>query len=88
MGFVPFRPLLRSPRYTGAAVREHDGDTSVTVAPGSCLWSIAADHLGPAATDWEIAHEWPRWHQANRRILGAEPADLRPGTVLRPPPPD
>lgn len=85
MGFIPFRPALTSLRHIGAAVRDQRDDASVTAAPGSCLWRIAAEHLGPAATDWEIAHEWPRWYRANRRTIGDDPADLRAGTVLRPP---
>lgn len=86
MRFLPSRPLFFPRRHTGAAVRDQVNDTSVTAGPGSCLWSIAAEHLGPAATDWEIAHEWPRWHRANRSAVGAEPESLRPGTILRPPP--
>lgn len=86
MGFVPFRPRLRSPRLTGAEVRAGEEEVCVTVTAGSSLWSIAAEHLGAAATDWEIAHEWPRWHRANYELIGEDPARLRPGTVLRPPP--
>lgn len=86
MGFIPFRPRLASPRHTGAEVRSGAVDASVTVTAGACLWSIAAEHLGAAATDWEIAREWPRWHQENQLLIGEDPAQLRAGTVLRPPP--
>lgn len=86
MGFVPFRPRLGSPRHTGAEVRTGEADVCVTVTAGTSLWSIAAEHLGAAATDWEIAREWPRWHLANYELIGEDPAQLRPGTVLRPPP--
>lgn len=86
MGFIPFRPRLASARHTGAPVRHQEVDTAVTVASGSTLWSITAAHLGPAATDWEVACEWPRWHQENYVLIGEDPARLRPGTVLRAPP--
>ena len=85
MTFVPFRPKLSSPRHLGAAVRDQVADDAVTVAPGDCLWSVAAEHLGPDATDWEIAHQWPLWHQANRSVIGDDPAQLPAGTVLMPP---
>lgn len=86
MGFIPSRPRLASSRHTGAPVRHQNVDTSVTVSPGTALWSIAAEHLGSAATDWEIAREWRRWHQENRLLIGPDPTQLRPGTVLRSPP--
>lgn len=88
MAFVPRRPRLASPRHTGADVRSRRTDTSVTVTPGTSLWEVAADHLGPAATDWEVAREWPRWHRENSLLIGEDPAGLRAGTVLRPPPPE
>lgn len=82
MGFTPKRPWMVSPRHLGASVRDQGPEHSVTVAPGDCLWTIAADHLGPDATDWEIAHHWPRWHQANLSVIGDDPAALAAGTVL------
>lgn len=82
--FVPHRPSMTSPRHMGAPTRA-DRDT-VTAGPGETLWNIAAAHLGSAATDWEIAREWPRWHQHNLSRIGPEPGQLRPGTVLRIPP--
>lgn len=85
MSFVPFRPRWAAPRHLGAEVRASAYAKSVTVTPGACLWSIAQDHLGTAATDWEIAHEWPRWHRANWQIIGEDPANLPAGTVLAPP---
>ncbi|WP_188503491.1 hypothetical protein [Nesterenkonia alkaliphila] len=60
---------------------------TVTAGPGETLWHLVAAHLGSAATDWEIAREWPRWHQHNLSRIGAEPGQLRPGTVLHIPPP-
>lgn len=55
------------------------------MAPGDSLWSIAAAHLRTDATDWEIAQEWPRWHQANRDRIGDDPHTLPAGTLLTPP---
>jgi hypothetical protein len=58
---------------------------AVIVAPGDCLWTIAARAIGPSATDAEIAATWPRWYARNRGVVGADPDLLIPGTVLRPP---
>jgi nucleoid-associated protein YgaU len=60
-------------------------ETAMTVRPGDTLWDIAARHLGPAATDQEIAHTWPRWFAANRAVIGPDPDRLRPGQRLTPP---
>ncbi|WP_166356216.1 LysM peptidoglycan-binding domain-containing protein [Phytoactinopolyspora limicola] len=59
----------------------------VTVEPGGSLWSIAAEHLGPDASDAEIAVEWPRWFAANTTTIGPDPDLIHPGQLLRPPPP-
>ncbi|MFC8734560.1 LysM peptidoglycan-binding domain-containing protein [Luteimicrobium sp. NPDC057192] len=61
--------------------------TEVTVRHGDTLWDIAAAHLGPHATDAEIARAWPRWYDANRDAVGADPDLLLPGTVLVAPEP-
>jgi len=66
---------------------EHPAKSSVVVKQGDTLWSIAADNLGPFATDVDIALHWPSWYSANRRIIGNDPATLRPGQVLQPPTP-
>jgi nucleoid-associated protein YgaU len=90
-GYVPTAPppvhdtdrprlLAPAPRPTSAA---HD---LLPVRRGDSLWSIAARHLGPAATDAEIAWEWPRWYAANRAVVGDDPDRLTPGQLLRPPP--
>ncbi|GAB3246448.1 LysM peptidoglycan-binding domain-containing protein [Kineosporia babensis] len=57
----------------------------VVVRQGDTLWSIASRHLGPGATDSEIAHEWPRWYRVNRHLIGADPHRLLPGERLRSP---
>ncbi len=58
------------------------GRETVTVRSGDTLWALAAQSLGSAATDAQIAHEWPRWHDANRDLLGDDPHLIRPGEVL------
>ena len=87
IAFIPSRPALPSPRHMGAPIRS-DPPHTVTVRPGDTLWTLAGAQLGSAATDWEIAREWPRWHAHNLRHIGPEPGNLRPGTVLRVPPPE
>lgn len=62
-------------------------EAAVTVRRGDTLWHIAARHLGPGATEAEIAREWPRWHEANRDVIGADADLLLPGQQLRPPAP-
>jgi nucleoid-associated protein YgaU len=56
------------------------------VAPGDCLWLIAARRLGPHPTDAEITAQWPRWYAANRSVIGADPNLITPGEVLHAPP--
>lgn len=89
-GYVPTAPpavhdadrsrlLAPTPRAMTAA------DDLVPVRRGDSLWSIAARHLGPTATDAEVAWEWPRWYAANRDVVGEDPDLLTPGQLLRPP---
>ena len=54
---------------------------------GDTLWSIAAAELGPDATPQDIASRWPAWYAANRQLIGPDPDLIRPGQVLRIPPP-
>lgn len=58
---------------------------TVVVRAGDTLWDLAARHLGPEADAAAIAAAWPRWHEANREAIGADPHLLLPGTVLVPP---
>lgn len=58
---------------------------TLTVRRGDTLWSIAAAHLGPGATDAEVAAEWPRWYEANRAVIGDDPDEIVPGQQLRAP---
>ncbi len=72
---------VRSARQQPATEGRH-----VTVRAGESLWSIAARELGgTAASDVDVALEWPRWYQANRAVIGDNPDLLLPGQVLRPP---
>jgi len=57
----------------------------IVVRRGDTLWSIAARHLGPAATTPEISAAWHRWFAANRQVIGDDPNAISPGQVLRPP---
>ena len=59
-------------------------DEGVVVRRGDSLWSITGRYLGPSATADEIAREWPRWHEANRDVIGDDPDLIRPGQVLPP----
>lgn len=84
--FIPTKPTTLSPRHMGAPTRQSRPDC-LTVGPGQTLWDLVAEELGTAATDWEIAREWPRWHAHNLSRIGEDPSTLRAGTVLRLPPP-
>lgn len=95
-GWTPTRPAKRpqAPTELVSAGRRPAGSVSpaasagaaeVVVVRGDSLWAIAARHLGPGATDAEVAREWPRWYVANRDTIGADPDLLLPGQVLRVP---
>ena len=68
----------------GAQPRSGD---RVTVRPGDSLWSLAAQRLGARPSAARIQAEWPRWYAANRRVIGADPNLLQPGTSLLAPTP-
>lgn len=59
---------------------------NVVVRSGDTLWGIARRALGDAATPAAVAASWPRWHTANRHVIGPDPDLLRPGQRLAPPP--
>jgi nucleoid-associated protein YgaU len=88
--WVPGPPVVRpQPDVTqvSAASRRpgFGSEHEVVVRRGDSLWAIAARHLGPRATDGEVAAEWPRWYAANRDVVGPDPDLLLPGQVLRSP---
>ena len=70
---------------TGPARAERRVADEVVVRRGDSLWDIAARHLGPDASAADVAVEWPRWHHANRDVIGADPDLLIPGQRLVPP---
>lgn len=86
-------PSTRRPAPTlgpswGSSARARPGAyplDDVVVRRGDTLWDIAARHLGPSATDAEIAHAWPHWFTANRAVIGPDPDRLVPGQLLHPP---
>ena len=67
---------------TARATADTDDPVQVVVHRGDSLWTITASHLGPFATDDQIAREWPRWYAANQRTIGEDPDLLLPGQVL------
>ncbi|SDP25347.1 hypothetical protein SAMN04489867_1867 [Pedococcus dokdonensis] len=87
-GWTPSRPTHQAPDATrlvaGAGARPAG---EVVVHRGDSLWSIVRRTLGPGASDAEVAAVWPRWHAANRDVVGPDPDRLLPGQVLRPPEP-
>lgn len=73
----------------GAAARvptapaETSGTTTYTVAPGDCLWDIAAFHLGPdRQADTEVDAAWRVIYTENRTLVGEDPDLIHPGMVL------
>jgi hypothetical protein len=89
-GWTPDPPAVRpQPDVAAVAATSRRGaggsPVEVVVHRGDSLWSVAARHLGPAATDREVAAEWPRWYAANRAVIGPDPDLVLPGQVLRAP---
>ncbi|WP_457962924.1 hypothetical protein M1E17_15730 [Arthrobacter sp. D1-29] len=72
-------PPVRAVQVAAGAANE------VAVLSGDTLWDIAARELGPAATDVEVALQWPRWYLANRAVIGENPDVLLPGQILKSP---
>lgn len=67
-----------------ASGRRH-GRSTVVVARGDCLWSLAAATLPGTATNSSVARHTERWYRANADVIGADPNLLLPGTRLRAP---
>lgn len=59
-----------------------DASGRAVVRSGDSLWSLAAEQLGPLATDAEIAAHWPRWYERNRDVIGADPDLILPGQIF------
>ncbi|MGE9808842.1 MULTISPECIES: LysM peptidoglycan-binding domain-containing protein [unclassified Janibacter] len=82
----PTRPRVRPmPAPELVVGRTREAPPEVVVLRGDTLWGIVAAHLGDAATDAEVTREWPRWHAANRDVIGPDPDRLLPGQVLHAP---
>ncbi|MGH3544409.1 MAG: LysM peptidoglycan-binding domain-containing protein [Mycobacteriales bacterium] len=60
-------------------------DGAVTVQRGDSLWKLAAQSLGPHASDRAIATTWPTWWERNREVIGENPHLIHPGQQLQPP---
>jgi hypothetical protein len=86
-GWTPARPSVRPQPSTRLVTTAPPpgGPRETVVRRGDTLWDIARAHLGPDATDAEVAAEWPRWHEANRSVIGPDPDVLLPGQVLHAP---
>ncbi|MFJ5693359.1 LysM peptidoglycan-binding domain-containing protein [Arthrobacter sp. NPDC093125] len=67
------------------AAREPQACQELVVRSGDTLWTIAARHLGPEASDVDVALEWPRWFENNRAVIGSNPDTLLPGQILKAP---
>lgn len=73
-------------RALGAAHQPAPPDPTVMVRPGDCLWSLAADDLGPGASATAVDARW-RWiYRLNRALIGPDPDLIRPGQLLELPP--
>ena len=87
--WVPAAPTVRPQADVGLLSRAPadtvDTRPDVVVQRGDTLWTIAARHLGPGASDAEIAQAWPAWFDANRGVIGDDPDLILPGQVLRAP---
>ncbi|MGN7147980.1 LysM peptidoglycan-binding domain-containing protein [Arthrobacter sp. SAFR-179] len=68
-----------------AAIDRGGQTIEVTVLAGDTLWDIVGAHLGPEASDVDVALEWPRWFAANRAVIGGSPDVLLPGQILHAP---
>ncbi|WP_104062206.1 LysM peptidoglycan-binding domain-containing protein [Arthrobacter sp. 4R501] len=84
------RPPVPDPGLLAAQpVRAEQGTplalSEVTVLAGDTLWDIASRHLGPAASDVDVALHWPRWYEANKSQIGESPHVLLPGQILKAP---
>lgn len=82
-GWVPQPISLPLQRVAGGTPRETT--TEVIVRSGDSLWSIAAAHLESGANNAQIAAAWPRWYEANKKVIGKNPDHLELGQVLQVP---
>ena len=87
-GWVPQRPTQRPQASPHLVTTTPDhGAAEIVVRRGDTLWDIVARRLGPEASDAEVAAACPRWHEANREVVGPDPDLILPGQILRAPAP-
>lgn len=86
-GWLPAPPPAAPAAQVALVSRGTPEDPMVTVRRGDTLWSIAAEHLPGSPTVEQVAESWPRWHAANREVIGPDPHLILPGQQLRPPAP-
>jgi hypothetical protein len=91
-GVVPeptWKPAAPNPAVPGTTTTRERADEDLrgaTVRRGDCLWDIAAEELGPYATELEIDRRWRQWYRQNQAVIGNDAHALVPGTVLQAPP--
>ncbi|MGZ6930056.1 MAG: LysM peptidoglycan-binding domain-containing protein [Acidimicrobiia bacterium] len=79
---VPRAPGSRAPDRVSSPPPVSPPVESYTVAPGDCLWRIAAARLGPAPTNRAVDRGWRAIWSANRDAVGDDPGLIHPGLVL------
>ena len=72
---APDRAVQRTARPGGGPVR-------LTVRPGDCLWTIAADLVQPSPPAGEVDRAWRVLYRANHARIGPDPDLVLPGTRL------
>lgn len=85
---APPAPPAPGPVTPAPVVRSAPPATVYIVAPGDCLWSIAARQLGPGADDRTIDATWRHIYAANHAAIGDDPNLIHPGLTLQLPPLD
>ncbi|HEY4614354.1 MAG TPA: hypothetical protein VIG75_02710, partial [Citricoccus sp.] len=80
--WTPVTPAAPAPGASRSNRAEGTAPVVATVRVGDCLWDIAAEELGPYATDLEIDRRWRLWYRHNADAIGADPDAISPGTVL------
>ncbi len=79
---VPTLPETAPPRPRGDRAAPPAARSSVVVAPGDTLWSLARDLLPSGADEQQIEQRWRALWQTNRNAIGADPDLIRPGLRL------
>ena len=82
--FSPVQQPVSAPAASSAAASP-SALHAYTVKNGDCLWCIAADVLGPNASDAQVNAAWHALYNANAAQIGANPNVIEAGTVLQVP---